>query len=218
MVNYDQDNQDYPLRGASIFLSASIPDKNRWDGKYQSFEITDAVVALTRIILQNGGSLVTAVHPTISPLLLFVAAEQLRENDQRIIIYQSEVFKDILPAATKSFEANGFAKIIWTKRCNSEPANPVQAPESLKFMRNQMLIESKPIAAVFIGGMNGILDEYKMFHGLYPQAPTYAFGQPGGEAKKLVAKSPHHLCDELSASCVYPTLARHIVTDLVENS
>lgn len=77
----------------SLFVSASIPDPERWDGEFDALEITDAIVSLTRIFLTAGWRLVTAAHPTIAPLLLYVAAELDVEGDRRISIYQSESFR-----------------------------------------------------------------------------------------------------------------------------
>ena len=56
--------------GRALFLSASIPDPERWSGPFDALEVTDAVVALARASLTRGYALVTAAHPTIAPLLL----------------------------------------------------------------------------------------------------------------------------------------------------
>lgn len=204
------------MQGSTVFVSASIPDPSKWQGDFDPFGITDAVVAVARVVLRNGGKLVTAAHPTIAPLLLYVGAEQLEEKEQQIVVYQSAVFKSILPEATKRYEKDGIGSIIWTDQIDAEPADPALAPRSLKHMRNQMLTESKPVAAVFIGGMSGIPDEYSLFHRLQPGAPTYAIGRPGGEAQTLVDKSPVRLRRELAESEVYSTVARHIVDDLIQ--
>lgn len=206
------------LSGSTIFISASIPDRERWKGNFDPLGITDAVVAVARTVLQNGGKLVTAAHPTIAPLLLYVATEQLEENDQRIIVYQSRAFKDVLPVATKRYQDEGIGKIKWTARIDKEPPDPKRAPKSLKKMRYQMLKESKPVAAVFIGGMEGISDEYNLFHKLYPASPVYAFKQPGGEARKIVDKLPDKLESELAESDIYSTVARYVVDDIASKA
>jgi len=64
------------LDGSSIFLSASIPSPDR-DEKYyintNPLDITDAVVAISKIIFREGGKIIYGGHPTISPLILSVA-------------------------------------------------------------------------------------------------------------------------------------------------
>ena len=244
MVNKATNDLNNRLSGSTIFISASIPDPERWKGSFDPLGITDAVVAVARAVLQNGGKLVTAAHPTIAPLLLYVATEHLgkykiateqlgesdvateqsgesdvateqsKESDQRIIVYQSRAFEDVLPVETKRYQDKGIGKINWTDRIGDEPPDPKFAPKSLKKMRCQMLKGSKPVAAVFIGGMKGISDEYNLFHKLYRAAPVYAFSRPGGEARKLVGKSPEKLQPELAKSDVYSTLARYIVNDI----
>jgi hypothetical protein len=80
------------LGGRAIFLSASIPDPERWTGYFDVREITDAVVAGSRALLTAGAILVTATHPTIAPLLLYIASEFPRAADQpaSVVTYQIE--------------------------------------------------------------------------------------------------------------------------------
>ena len=106
--------QPAPPRAQSIFVSASIPDPERWDGEFDALEITDAVVSLARTFLTAGFRLVTAAHPTIAPLLLYVAAEFPSAATERVAIYQSELFTDVLPAATRRFEAEGVGRLEHT--------------------------------------------------------------------------------------------------------
>lgn len=203
------------LAGRAVFLSASIPNPVRWNGYFDPLEITDAVVATARAVLSAGGVLVTAAHPTIAPLLLYIAAELPNRNERSVLVYQSAAFDDILPEATRRFEAEGVGSIIRTPVIADEPADPTRAPQSLAAMRSQMLTETEPAAAVFIGGMGGIPDEYALFSELRPGRPTYPLGFPGGEARVLAEASQSGLGDELRNGSVYPTLARAIVGDIV---
>jgi hypothetical protein len=81
-------------------------------------------------------------------------------------------------------------------------------------MRQQMLSAESLVAALFVGGMSGIVDEYRLFKALYPDAPTYAVGNPGGEASSLVDFSPIEVRDELRRGNLYPKLARDVFDDL----
>lgn len=202
------------LANRAVFVSASIPDSGRWEGEFDPFEITDAVVALARVILGSGGVLVTAAHPTIAPLLLYVASEQAVGDRLRVIVYQSAVFDSILPEATRRFESDGVGVLIRTAAVGDEPPDPARAPRSLLAMRRQMLAETEPVAAVFIGGMDGIQQEHELFTSLRPGAPTYAMGRPGGAATELIDSSPSELRQDLAEGEVYPAVARRIVDDL----
>jgi hypothetical protein len=209
---------DQDLAGRAVFLSASIPDPDRWEGDYDALEITDAVVAIGRAILSAGAVLVTAAHPTIAPLLLYVAAELPPSDDPRVLVYQSSTFNPIMPEATLRFEAEGVGTLIRTPAVVGEPPDPAQAPQSLAIMRRQMLTETQPAAAIFIGGMAGIPDEHALFNDLLPRSPTYPLGYPGGESRILAEASESPLQELLVTGTVYPTLGRAIVSDIVQHS
>jgi hypothetical protein len=51
-----------------------------------------------------------------------------------------------------------------------------------------MLSRKDLSAAVFIGGMGGILVEHEMFSQYHPNAKVLAVGSPGGAAKELATK------------------------------
>ncbi|WP_133285898.1 hypothetical protein [Mycobacteroides franklinii] len=209
-----------PLADKPVFLSASIPDPARWDGAFDALEITDAVVAVARAVLSAGGSLVTAAHPTIAPLLLYVAAELESSDTPQVVVYQSAVFDDILPEATRRFEADGIGTIIRTPAAKDEAADPAHAPVSLDIMRRQMLNETRPAAAVFVGGMKGIPTEYALFAELRSKRPMYAFGFPGGEARWLAesASAQSSLHELLASGNVYPAIARELVRDVARST
>lgn len=200
--------------GRALFLSASIPDPARWDGDFDPLEITDAVVSLARVFLTAGWRLVSAAHPTIAPLLLYVAAEMPEEGDRRIAIYQSALFEDVLPTATRRFEADGIGTVIWTKAADGDRPAPGEWDASLEIMRRQMLAESEPAAAAFIGGMEGIPDEYRLFSEIRPGRPRYALGRPGGAARALAGGSRPALADQLVDGDVYPAIWRVVLKDL----
>jgi SLOG cluster3 family len=202
------------LIDTTIFLSASIPDPARWDGPADALAITDAVVSLARVFLTAGARIVTAAHPTIAPLLLYVAAELPAETPRRIVTYQSELFEDILPAATQRFRDEGIGEFIWTEAAHGDTPDPAERAASLKIMRERMLAQTNPSAAVFIGGMAGIADEYSMFTERFPEAPVYPLGSPGGEARRLVEHLDSPLASQLRESRVYPALWRTVLADL----
>lgn len=209
--------QQTPDRCESIFVSASIPDPRRWRGEFDALEITDAVVALARAFLTAGFRLVTAAHPTIAPLLLYVAAEFRFDTRERVAVYQSELFVDVLPPATRRFEAEGVGHVILTPAASGDRPEPGAWNNSLEIMRHRMLIETNPIAACFVGGMEGIQDEYFLFTDHFPERPTYPVGRPGGEARALLDfhdDRPSGLKARLATDGTYPALWRAVIRDL----
>lgn len=201
-------------RNSSIFVSTSIPDPDRSAGEFDALAITDAVVALARTFLTAGFQLVSAAHPTIAPLLLYVAAEFPPGQSKRVVIYQSELFEDVLPTATRRFEADGVGTLIWTTAAEGERPEPGQWAQSLLIMRRQMLDESRPVAACFIGGMDGIADEFRLFSNLFQGRPTYAVGQPGGEARRISERDDTELGVRLLNEHSFPSLWRAVLADL----
>jgi hypothetical protein len=213
-LHFNTQQPDPVLLHATVFVSASIPDPQRWDGPADPLAITDAVVGLARVFLSAGARLVTAAHPTIAPLLLYVASELPSEHPLEIVTYQSELFEDVLPPETRRFEQEQIGQFIWTPKAEGERPVPGEWDQSLAIMRRQMLTETRPTAAMFIGGMEGILAEHTMFSELFPAAPRYPLGRPGGEARLLAEHSQSPLGEQLRESRVYPALWRTVLADL----
>lgn len=198
----------------TVFLSGSIPDPERWDGDFDALEITDAVVSLARACLTRGYAIVTAAHPTLAPLLLYVAAELPARARAQIQIYQSLLFEDVLPTATRRFEADGIGEIVWTEAVEGELPVPGKWEQSLSVMRSQMLRNTEPAAAIFIGGMDGIRDEFSLFQDTYPSKPTYAVRRPGGAAAQLDNRNSGSLEDLLASNTTYPSIWNAVLSEL----
>jgi hypothetical protein len=198
-----------------VFVSASIPDPARWAGDFDALEITDAVVAACRAVLTAGGLVVTAAHPTIAPLLLYVASELPPASEPRVVVYQSLLFDPVLPPATRRFHELGVGRLVWTKAAEGERPRPGKWDESLRLMRNAMLHDTNPAAAVFIGGMDGIRTEFEHFVEMFPERPAYPLGGPGGEARHLAPLTSPSLATLLSSGDVYPAIFRRVLADLV---
>jgi hypothetical protein len=206
--------QPSALEGRAVFLSASIPDPQRWSGAFDTLEITDAVVAAGRSVLTAGGALVTAAHPTIAPLLLYVASEFPSSDAPRVIVYQSRLFDRVLPEATLRFEELGVGILVWTDAAEGDAPVPNRWDESLRLMRTKMLRDTDPAAAIFVGGMDGIRIEYEAFLEMFPARPVYPLGRPGGEARELAASLTSSLSRVLNSGDVYPAVFRRVIADL----
>ena len=74
-----------------------------------------------------------------------------------------------------------------------------------------MLTSTSFDAAVFIGGMEGILDEYDLFKQLHPGAKCVVIGNTGGAARHLATKInyqvPHDIGPLDFMSLLYRELA-----------
>lgn len=157
----------------NIFLSASIPLPER-DIRYietaDIIAIRDAVIALTTVALPHH-RIIWGGHPSITPLIYFVMDKLKLNIQEHVTLYQSEIFKDRFPP-----DNNKFKNVILTE-------NLGDIPSSIKRMRERMITENKFSAAVFLGGMDGIEVEYKMFKEYHPDALVLPIASTGAATK-----------------------------------
>jgi len=201
------------LANQRLFLSASFPSGPRGEPfqPYDVAAIADAVTALTRAVLAARGTLVFGAHPTISPLVLMVASEL--DHPPPVEIYQSRHFEERIPEETRRLIESGLGTIRWT------PADPNgDRDESLRRMREEMLSSGPLAAALFVGGMEGVVDEYESVGERKPPIPRLALWAPGGAARRL--PPGHHPVEVRLAESLksrrYPALAREVVAALAE--
>jgi hypothetical protein len=198
------------LHGQTVFLSASIPDRNRAE-EYNRipdapFQVEQAVISLARAVFSEGGRLVFGGHPSISPLVAMVAGEyrepNVAESDterprSQVVIYQSMVFREVIPDDTDLMVRLGLAEEHWTETAEGEFFNrergaaSLQCPQSLILMRQAMIRDTDPIAMVCIGGMEGVREEAALFTERYDgrhreRRPIFALARTGGAASLLV--------------------------------
>lgn len=144
----------------SIFLSASIPIKERHPKYFDTADIIairDAVIALVTIVLPKH-KLVWGGHPSITPIIYYVM-ERLNLNIQEhVTLYQTQYFEHLYPE-----DNNKFKNVILTE-------NTGEVQSSILLMRKRMFSENDFSAGIFIGGMNGIEDEFKLFTEFHPSA------------------------------------------------
>ncbi|WP_180070321.1 hypothetical protein [Acinetobacter sp. YH16038] len=154
-----------------IFLSASIPLADR-DLKYfdtaDNTAIRDAVIALARIALPKA-ELVWGGHPSITPLIKLVLEKQKLKVEDHVTLYQSNFFPP---------ENEYVGKIIRTEALQDKAS-------SLQLMREEMIIKNNFCAAIFIGGMEGVEDEYKLFKEAHPDVPVFPIASTGAASRIL---------------------------------
>ena len=213
------------LRGQHVFLSASFPSGERGE-KFQPYDaaaVADAVAAVVRAIFAMDGRVVFGGHPTITPLVLMVGGEfKLKE---RVDIFQSKLFEDKITPETKMLIDSGIGCLHWTRRCETPVGSWSPAlmrkeilDGSLALMREEMLnsIRRSAVAAVFVGGMEGISEEYEYCKKLLPQVPKIPIAGPGGAAAQLPMADVRKLGvdEELIRSECYPFVAARVINSI----
>lgn len=183
----------------NIFLSASIPLPERHPKYFETADmiaIRDAVIALASISL-NKHRIIWGGHPSITPLIYYViekmiinslkredwnlplsdnekewvASELKGKVQEHVLLYQSLFFKDDFPLENEMFQ----------NVCLTENLGDVAS--SIQLMRSRMFTENKFDAAIFIGGMDGIEVEYKMFKEYHPEALILPIASTGAATK-----------------------------------
>jgi len=93
-----------------------------------------------------------------------------------VVLYQSRFFEEDFPE-----ENARFANVKYIEAAGDRE-------KSLHLMRKAMLSRKDLKAAVFIGGMAGILREYELFSEFHPDARVLPVGASGGAAKELALR------------------------------
>jgi hypothetical protein len=191
-----------------IFLSASFPSGERGERfkPYDPAAISAAVRALARAILLADGRIVFGAHPTISPVILLAAGEF--EVEGAIDIYQSAYFADQIPEETLRLVELGYGAV---HMIDADPAGDLRL--SLELMRRAMLSEHDVAAGIFVGGMEGIRDEYDLLAELQPDAARLPLIAPGGAARELSlgADPVSQRLETVLGDEHYPVVAREII-------
>ncbi|SAK74532.1 hypothetical protein AWB75_04156 [Caballeronia catudaia] len=157
----------------AIFLSAGVPDPKRgpqFAATADSVAIGAAVSALVHVVLGRR-PLVWGGHPAITPMVWVVAQDLGIEYARWVRLYQSRHFQDEFPEETARFQNVTLTDVVEKDR-----------EKSLRHMRERMFSEHEFAAAVFIGGMGGIFDEFELFRQHQPHAAVIPVLSTGGAA------------------------------------
>lgn len=186
----------------AIFLSASVPDPQR-DPRYHMtadrVAIRDAVRALVTVALPHT-QLVWGGHPAITPLVRVIAEGMGVVGADRVRLFQSNYFRGKMPKDNAAFET-----VIKTRTVRSDRA------ASLEHMRREMLASEKFYAGVFIGGMEGVEDEFAMFRDMHPSAIALPVASTGAAALMIFQRDTQ-FPKELKTDLAYPSLFRRLLS------
>ena len=229
------------LKNKTIFLSASFPSLDRSREFFENSdpdEITQALVSACRAIFSMNGRIVFGGHPSVTPLVMLIAEEylpkELESRRQRayregplVIAYQSEAFGNVLPESMRNLTEWALGELRWVKSDDERPVfsergtlNKDSVASALQAMRRAMLSATDPVAAIFIGGMEGIYREYDLFKEMFEGRPVYFLGGPGGAARHLSERQRALIQTkwlngfDLSTNRNYPSLLQRIVMDI----
>lgn len=162
----------------AVFLSASVPVPGRapFDQDCEPQMIQSAVSALATVALGRK-TVVWGGHPAITPMLWASAQDLGVQYATAVRLFQTK----FIPKEDFPEENKYFANVTYVDAVDGELA------KSLLAMRTAMLQSAKFDAAVFIGGMEGVIDEHALFRQMHPAAKCIVIETTGGAARKLAA-------------------------------
>jgi SLOG cluster3 family len=176
----------------AIFLSAGVPDAKRAPQYAETADpvaIATAVSALLYVTLGRR-PLVFGGQPAIIPMVWTVAQDMGVEYGGWVRLYQSRYFEDDFPEETAKFQ-----NVVFTEKALSRA-------ESLHDMRQRMFEETPFASAVFVGGMDGIVDEFRLLRLMQPHAKPVPLYSTGGAVTEL-AREGAPLDPELTTNLDY---------------
>lgn len=185
----------------NIFLSASVPKPEReFYGTEDVIAIRDSVIALASAVLANPHyHLIWGGHPSITPLIALVLERYNLKMSDRVTLYQSDWFREFFPPENQDIGI----------RVITEKLNDVNS--SLTLMREKMIDDNEYEAAVFIGGMKGIFDEYDLFIAKHPEAKVLPVASTGAAARALFEKFREQLDERLLTELSYTSLFKEML-------
>jgi hypothetical protein len=159
-----------------VFLSASVPLPSRDAAYFDTADviaIRDAVRALTIVVLEKDAELVFGGHPAISPMIRLQIAQAGISVRDKVVMYQSRFFDPAFPVDNAAFE-----RVILIDKVDND------REKSLARMREEML-SGDFSCGIFIGGMEGVEDEYKMFVHLHTNVLAFPIASTGAAALRI---------------------------------
>ena len=150
--------------------------------------ITAAVSALVHVTLGRR-LLVWGGQPAITPMIWVVAEGLGTDYGGWVKLYQSRHFEDEYPEDNQRFQ-----NVIYTEDVGHDREH------SLRLMRERMFSDFNFKAAVFIGGMGGIVQEFDLLQQLQPKAVPLPVTSTGGavlDVAERLGGVPPDLRDDL---------------------
>ena len=193
------------VSGPRVFLSASVPLPTRNPAYFATADvlaIRDAVRALAIVVAEVEAELVFGGHFAITPLIrLQIAQAGAPRVGDRFVLFQSRFFTASFPRDNTSFERVEFVDEV-----------PNDHGASLLRLREAMLADPFDVG-VFIGGMEGVEDEYELFRRIQPEARAFPVASTGAAAAAIFNRDPDLQRDhpELRDEISYLALMRGIV-------
>lgn len=179
-----------PYRRAPKHLTSHEQQENEFYIRTSRPErIRAAIAEVCRATFSRGLNLIFGGHPAISPMVLHAAHRFARteQETKRVIVFQSQHFLNRIPHDTLELGEWELGELLWTQARPGESEREAEAA-SLSWMRTCMMKSPGLLAAICIGGMEGVVQEAHLFREHYGGRPVIAIGSTGSAALQLLEK------------------------------
>jgi SLOG cluster3 family len=154
------------------------------------------------VVIPNS-ELIWGGHPSITPLIRFVVKTMNYNLKNHVTLYQSLYFEDKFPKDNFDFE-----NIVLTPKLTTRET-------SLELMRNEMLSKNNFKAGIFIGGMEGVLDEFKMLVEFHPKVIILPIASTGAAAKIIYQDYLREKNQRLENDYAYMALFKDLLSEII---
>jgi len=156
-------------------------------------------LAITSVLLSNDCRLIWGGHPSITKLIAQVLRHYGKEANQHVTLYQSKHFEKYFP-----LENEEVAHIIKIQDMGNRE-------DSLLEMRKCMLCGNEYEAAFFVGGMEGVEEEFNLFRKYHPEAKVFPVASTGAAAKFIYDENPRIYDLRLETELTYTSLVKELL-------
>lgn len=176
-----------------LFLSASVPDTTRTVERVvaekdyilgsRREEILRFVVHLAHVVTSQRPDLgiLFGGHPSITAALAPVVLESPSKRPWLVLVQDASYWPDLIEeVGVLAADSRVVPCLVHTEGLARDP--------KLELMRTTMLKPSRLSACVFVGGMSGVMDEFRLAGKLRPKVPRFCVGLGGGAAATLLVK------------------------------
>ena len=119
-------------------------------------------------------------------------------------MYQSNWFEGHFPHDNEAFQ-----KVVYTKKKET-------ITESLKEMRKHMIEDYAYKAGIFIGGMEGVQEEFDAFSNEHPKAKLLPVASTGAAAKIIYDSQKENFPKALECELTYMDMFKSLLKDIIE--
>lgn len=195
-------DQRWILLSASVPYWMSDPERRRREQKYLESARPEAILAFVRELAAAIGArhpklgILFGGHPSITQAIASTVLATKRDRPWLTLVQDEHFWHQLVEDVGVLACAKGVLPVLLP----SAGSGP-----NLQRLRSTMTSPSSLCAAVFLGGMSGVLDEFQKVGERRPELPRYCVGLGGGAAAELLLDP--NTAPQATGAVAVPTVA-----------